>query len=616
MRHRHSLLLAAFVIAQLATPALAGSLRFVGEHRFDHGVTTLKMLSANRFVMLGFEWERPPGRPPIRHTMVFDLETQASRRVTIPVERLTASDPRIPVTALPDVLHHDGKTSTVLFDVRTGEANAYYLCRFDHEAQAFTTPVLIAERSGPRFFRPVGFDPFERFFYFGIEVHGERPSGLEGAKFIELARVELKTQAIDWRMTLTPHARTPRLRIDTVATFDHGGTRIAFVEYNDSGMERKRHASPPQQMYVVDVAGKRTDAYPTPLTTYGVAFSRDDRFLLLGSSSQAEIQRVDLAKKRLDARVRAVPGIHAFFVSPSGRSLLTIPNTARSNPKVLEARWVDSMTLAAEIPVRHFLPGVDTLAPGSFAATFDGRFLVAPVFDQSGFPLHADAQHKAGIRVYAVADVIDAPNIEGSDGDALELAQAWVAAEQAGAARQVTIPSMGPPRREQTGAFLPVVVTPRGEVTFIGTRSGNSDGDYKPGRTLPVIFRLRPSGQVAWERPLPLRGYLDHEASSVQLTIDGHALAFVHSYRTPGSTPVSRIVKLSPSGKVLWDTIVTGARGRMIVDEAELRKDGVIALRGRLTTESKDKRRWSGVMDLSGALISETVVGEGGAEAP
>jgi sugar lactone lactonase YvrE len=58
---------------------------------------------------------------------------------------------------------------------------------------------------------------------------------------------------------------------------------------------RQRYSpSPPPQVYVIDLETKKTQAFPSSFTPYGLTFSRDGKSLLVGSFETGELIRINL----------------------------------------------------------------------------------------------------------------------------------------------------------------------------------------------------------------------------------------------------------------------------------------------------------------------------------
>jgi hypothetical protein len=604
------LLAAPLAPGRAAPPPAPGQLRFVEELRVEpsKGGTRigadLQKLSAQRFVKLGMEWERDAkNRAKRPRFKLLDLEQRRIVEVTIPVDQLPATHTGIlGQSPPPELVHHDGEKTSMIFRAsRDYKEVAKYFCQFDHRTGRFSELVKLGELNASRYLHPIGFDPQEAHFYFAFEQYAPDDKEKKGPASLDLSRIGLKSLAIDWQMTLDLPKRKRQLAIKG-EHFSHDGTKLALIEHSERSYPT---AIPPQRAYVIDLEKRTTDVYPTPLSAYGATFTRDDRYLLLGSNELGEIVRLDLARKRIDLKTKGVTLINGFGLTPSGKSLLVFANTILASPKVVEVRRVDTLALKTSIPMRLLFPGLDGVHAG-FVSTEDGRFLVSSICDKTGFP------SGTGIRLYEVPDDVDSPGTAGASPDEVKTAQGVVLAKLHAGVNKIEV-NMDPEEEARTPrpSFAPVVVTASGDVLFAGTRSGNSDGDYKPGRTSPVVVRLDPSGKKRWEVAFPKKGFLDHTGARVAATADGGCVAQIFSYVHPGRYPVTRLVKLDAKGKTLWEHQFRG-EGDLdtpLADHVEFLPDGSISLTGRIYPAQNVKKPWTAVVSGSGAVLSD-VTGE------
>jgi hypothetical protein len=356
---------------------------------------------------------------------------------------------------------------------------------------------------------------------------------------------------------------------------------------------------------VVDLTSGKVDAYPAPFSAYGVTFSADARYLLLGSNETGELSRIDLVAGKVDRRAAGHRLIQRFALTPSGRSFLVFSNTILASPKVVEVRRVDDLGLVTSVPIRLLFPGLDGTHPG-LAATADGRWLVASICEKSGFP------SGTGVRIFEVPDDVGSPAVVGTGPEELRLAQAVVAARtHADAARLELAMDPDEEARSPRATFMPIVLAPGagGDVLYAATRSGNTDSDYKPGRTVPVVVRLDAAGRKRWEVALPKPGFLDHTGARVAATSDGGCIAQLYSYVHPGQSPHTRLVKLDAKGRVLWDFAFQGAGGGVppLGDRFELLTDGAVAVTGRTHPDPAQSSPWAAVLGPDGKLRSSGV---------
>jgi hypothetical protein len=584
-------------------------LRFLAELRVEPSKNgtrigaELQRLDPGRFIKVGMEWVRDEKNRPRRPRFkLIDLEQRRFVEVEIPLDQL----PRTHTDLLgqsppPEIVHHDGeKTSMIFRESRDYKAVAKHFCQFDHRTGRFSDLVKLGDLSESRFLQPIGFDPQGEHLYFALE---NWPEGKErrGPLSLDLARIGLKTLTVDWQLTLDLPKRKPQLGIKG-GLFSHDGRRLVFIEHSELSYPK---ATPPQRAYLIDVDRKTVDVLPVPVSAYGAVFSRDDRYLMFGSNELGEISRVDLAKRQVDRKSKAISMIGGFALTPSGKSLLVFGNTIVGANKVVEVRRVDDLGLRTSIPVRLLFPGQDGVHPG-LVSTEDGRLLVTPIYDKTGFPAGN------GVRIFEVPDDVDSPATAGTSPEELRRAQAVVAAWRLAGPGKIQL-HVDPADEARTPAptFSPIVVAPGGDVLFIGTWSGNSDYDYKPGRTKPVVMRLDPAGKKRWEVSLAKPGFEEHTGARVAATADGGCVAQVYSYARASGSPNTRLVKLDAKGKTLWELQFRGGGGldTPLADRVELLPDGSISLAGRIYPAKDVEKKWTAVVSGAGKLLSD-VTGE------
>ncbi|MFL5351070.1 MAG: hypothetical protein ACJ8AN_00415 [Archangium sp.] len=568
--------------------------------------TNAAKVSAQRFVLVGVTWERDEkNRPRMPHYELFDFQERKVIDVPVPLHQLPKAHTDTLGRTNPSAtfIHHDGQVTSLTFNATKGyEAVATYFCQYDQRTRQFSDLVLLGPWDNTHYVEDIGFDPTDTYFYYAVAVNPAGNVTKDGYTSFELARIHLETRAIDWTMTVDfPKRDKPITLVSGPKVFSPDGKKLALVEYNDKGNERDHPARPQQQVLVIDIPSKQVDSYPVPPTTYGTAFTPDDRYLLLGSNELGDVIRIDLDKKTIDAKTRGMRKVHRFVLTPSGKSLLVISNTQQISPKVVEVRRVSDLSLQTSIPMRMLFPGNDGVAAEAWVG-LNGRMLMTPFVDEKGW------SRDKGVRLYEVPDDVDSPEVTGSAGGDLKIAQGVVLGKQYADHHGLRYEDF---KVDPAATFGQFVVAPSGDVCLIGTLSGNTDDDYKPGRTKPVVARLEPTGKPRWQKVLVKKGFLDYEGGTVAATPEGGCVAQILSYVHPGRYPVTRLVKLNAKGKVLWDYQFRGDGGphTPLGDHFELRPDGSVLITGRYYDDVYDKQKhdWKAVLDPNGKVVSDEV---------
>lgn len=596
----------AVLVAVLSShAAFAGGLRLVADLP-DLKHDSLMRATSNRFVRLGVQWEHSErGKPGVAHYQLLDLQEHRVVDVAVPFNQLPSSYAQILGRTDPssELVHSDGQVTTFTFTSKRGyEPLEEHLGQYDHRTKSWSELVPLAPWNDTQHYESIGFDPTDTYLYFATAANPAGDVIKRGYTSLELARIHLKTRVIDWRMHVDlPKRDKPIKLVSGPKVFSPDGRKLALVEYNDVGNERDHPARPQQQVLVVDIPSKQVDAYPVPLTAYGTLFTRDDRYLIIGSNETGEIIRIDLEKKVIDTKVKGQRKIHTFLPTPSGTEFLVIANTKLASPKAVEVRSVADLRKVTSIPMRMLYPGNDGVFPNAMSG-LGGRALLCLYVDAKGWGTDT------GVRLYELPDVVDSPVVSGSAGGDLKAAQAAILGKQYADAHGIEYRDVTAAPSATFGQF---VAAKGGDVFLVGTLSENSDYDYKVGRTKPIVVRLDARGQARWRRVLTAKGFLDYEGGSLAPTADGGCIVWIASYVHPARHPVTRIVKLDANGKTLWEHRFRGNGGAKTAlgDNFELLPDGSVSITGRYYEDREDKIRheWKAVLDTKGKVVVDTM---------
>ncbi len=592
----------------LAGPALAGTLKLVGELP-DLKLANPRKLS-ERHLLVGVAWSpTAPGRPRYQ---LLDLEKRERLEVEVPLAAFPATQAALLSAKQPNIelQHYSDGVVTFTTTARKGaETVATYLGQFDAHTSQFRELVFVGPWGPRQVVQPLGVDPTGVFFYAARATLGPGTVGLQGYTTLELVRVNLHTLTLDWEGALdVPKRERPLQFVGNRAFFSADGQRLALVEYSEQSLRSQYPRDEEPQVWVIDAASKRIDRYRAPLTAYGVAFSGDKRYLALGSSQRGDLWRINLEERRVDLEVKGHRMVEQFVSTPSGNGFLVLSNTLLSAPKVVEVRRFADLSVQAAIPVRLFFPGSDDVYVESYAG-LDGRMLVLPLVDAKGWP------QNQGVRLFAVPPDVDAPTVEGGAGGSLAKAEAVALGKQYAHEQHLLYSQT---REDPAATFSTAVATSGGEVCVAAVQSGNSDGDYKPGRTQAVVARLDQKGQPRWRRTLTKAGFLDFEGGLAAPAPDGGCYFSFAAYVHPGRHPNTWLFKVNSAGHTVWSYLSKGNGGAktQLGDQLALRSDGSIEITGRWYEDAEDKVRhsWRALISPAGALLSDEISPVGGGE--
>lgn len=578
------------------SPAAALDLPRVGEVR-PGGRGGLDWLDPHGWVRLRSDWDRTP-QGTLRGVtfLVVDVRQARAQRLTFPVEPLRARHPDLFIgPPNVDLVHFDGTRALLRFDRREPLRTVSRYAVWTPASGALGEPttlggtVLVQEgkrRGVERATWLAGADPAAGRLYYAETSYDPRATSGAAPLALRLTRVDFPgLQRDGWEAVITPPHRARPLPLETYRAFSPDGRWLALAEYSERGGERPPPGDPPAQVYVVDLGSGAVARYPIPPTPYGLAFSRDGRYLAVGSHQDAEVVRIDLVAGRVDLRAKVQAGLHALVTTPSGDALLVLSDH-RGAPRSIEVRRWSDLSLRETVPMTRLFPGLPGLHASTIRATADGRFLAAPRFGRDGFPAGEDA----GVVTFAVDEAASA------EGRADPVAVVRTHVERTGLKLYpYLLHEVGGPE----GAFAPIAAGPGGEAFVLGTAGAGGQ---------PWAIWVDARGKVLWERSLR-RGALfqEYEACGAAFTADGDVIAFLLGYVRPGAPATSRLVRLDGKGQVRWEwTGPVGPEARF-AEALRLLPDGTVRMTGHVGTTTTP---WTGDLDAAtGRLLREETGG-------
>ena len=251
--------------------------------------------------------------------------------------------------------------------------------------------------------RIIGVDPEGAYLYYSNNIYFYGIDKTSGR--IILHRFNIASRAVDWRYTVPAPVRlksgaAPSYAVNEFHTPDL--KKILFWEYDEGWAEHPGRgwlANPGPQGIVVDTAARSHLAVPITVTPYGQAFSRDGKYLLLGSNQTGVIHKISLESKREEARVQASRSIFKLIFPPASRTLLSF------NKKSVEVFSWPELKKLKTIPLGSFLPGVkDLLVSEPMLVTADGRYAVISVLEPTGNGPWWAAKRNDGFHLLQITD--------------------------------------------------------------------------------------------------------------------------------------------------------------------------------------------------------------------
>src|SRR5688572_22685744 len=162
------------------------------EPGFSHGFSPIN--SPNYFQLGRVTVEQADGKRASA-MKVLDYKTMKVTNLVVPMDKFPAS--HMEALAMKtvfngDVLHYNGKVSTVKFDRRVNYKNTgEFVCQYDHEKGQWSELVSLGEVDDLRYFYPMSTDRVENYYYYAIAHRVDYASRMGEPTRYDLARFDL-----------------------------------------------------------------------------------------------------------------------------------------------------------------------------------------------------------------------------------------------------------------------------------------------------------------------------------------------------------------------------------------------------------------------------------------
>jgi hypothetical protein len=489
-----------------------------------------------------------------------------------------------------EVLHYNGKVSTVKFDRRVNYKNTgEFACQYDHEKGKWSELVSLGKVDDLRFFYPMGADRAENYYYYAITHRVDYASRMGEPTRYDLARFDLKTLKVDTLFTLDMPKREHYLHLDhTMISPD--GRWLVLNEYGDKAWRRSHPKDTQPVAYIIDTQKKNHKTCRIPDTPYGHVITPDSKYMILGSYETGEVVKIELETGKQSAQTKSTTTIFNFFLAPSGNYFLVDYDEENCPRKVYDVRSAHDLKLITSVMLDD-LYSTPEMSRG-LRPIMDGRLLISGPIDPKD-----SLQRATAVLIHRLPENIK-PNEPGSSvANRLELAET-IANGKLYAGRNGI--ELNPPQYDM-GKTTSVTITSDKNVIVTGSRWIDDKTSEE------VITKLTRRGEKVWEAKLPTVKEAISSSGMHIPTLDGGCVVYFMYFHTPKSFGIGRLALIDGNGKVIYDTqfsYLPNPNATYMTKGMELLKDGSVKIYGEIyPTPDGASLLWTGTVSPEGKLV-------------
>lgn len=590
---------AALLILSMASPAIYAQIPWdieiikseaIGKEP-GYSATFSPIKSPNYFQLGRVTVEQPDGKH-VSLMKMLDYKTMKVTNLIVPMDKFPAS--HMEALAMKtvfngDVLHYNGKVSTVKFDRRVNYKNTgEFMCQYDHEKQEWSELVSLGKIDDLHFFYPMGVDRMENYYYFAIANRVDYAARMGETTRYDLARFDLKTRKVDTLFALNMPKRKNYLHLDhTMISPD--GRWLVLSEYGDKAWRRSDPGLQPVA-YIIDTQQKKYKTSKIPDTPYGHVITPDSKYMILGSYETGEVVKVELETGNKTAQLKSTTTIFNFFLAPSGNYFLVDYDEEKCPRKVYDVRSASDLKLVTSVMLND-LYSKPEMSRGLTSA-MDGRLLISHTVDAKD-----SLKLPTAILIHRLPENIK-PNEPGSPlAKRLELAET-IANGKLYAGRNGI--ELNPPQYDM-GKATSVNITSDNKVIVTGSRWIDNETSEE------VITKLTRSGDKIWEAKLPTVRQANSSPGMHIPTPDGGCVMYFMYYHTPKSFGIGRVARVDGNGKIIYDTqfsYLPNPNATYMTKGLEVQKDGSVKIYGEIYPKADGPSiPWTGTVSPEGKLV-------------
>lgn len=524
---------------------------------------------------------------------MLDYKTMRVMNLIVPMDKFPAS--HMEVLAMKtvhngEVLHYNGRVSTVKFDRRVNYKNTgEFACQYDHDKGEWSELVSLGEVDDLHFFYPMGADRAENYFYYAITHRVDYASRMGEPTRYDLARLDLKTRKVETLFTLDMPERKHYLHLDhTMISPD--GRWLVLSEYGDKAWRRSHPSDVQPVAYIIDTRKKNHKTSRIPDTPYGHVITPDSKHMILGSYETGEVVKIELETGKKVAQIKSTTTIFNLFLAPSGNYFLVDYDEEKCPRKVYDVRSAHDLKLITSVMLDD-LYSKPEMSRG-LRSTMDGRLLISRTIDPKD-----SLQRATAVLIHRLPENIK-PNEPGSSlARRLEIAETIANGKLYAGSNGI---ELNPPQYDM-GKATSVTIASDNNVIVTGSRWVDDKTSEE------VISKLTRSGKKIWEAKLPT---VKEAISSSGMHIpasDGGCVVYFMYYHHPKSFGIGRLARIDGNGKVIYDTqfsYLPNRNATYMTKGMELMTDGSLKIFGEIyPTADGASLPWTGTVSPQGKLV-------------
>ncbi|HWA35648.1 MAG TPA: hypothetical protein VG737_16010 [Cyclobacteriaceae bacterium] len=489
-----------------------------------------------------------------------------------------------------EVLHYDGKVSTVKFDRRVNYKNTgEFVCQYDHEKGEWSELVSLGAVDDLRFFYPMGADRDENYYYYAITHRVDYASRMGEPTSYELARLDLKSRKVEQLFTLDMPKRGHYLHLDhTMISPD--GHWLILSEYGDKAWRRSNPGDAQPVAYIVDIRNKSHITTRIPDTPYGHVITPDSKYMILGSYETGEVAKIELETGKKVAQIKSTTTIFNFFLAPSGNYFLVDYDEEKCPRKVYDVRSALDLKLITSVMLADLYSSPE-MSRG-LKSIMDGRLLISRTVNPKD-----SLKLPTAVLIHRLPENIR-PNEPGSPlARRLELAET-IANGKLYAERNGI--ELNPPQYDM-GKATSVTISSDNNVIVTGSHWLDEKTSEE------TIVKLTRAGDKIWETKLATVKDAISSAGMHMPAPDGGCVLYFMYYHIPKSLGIGRLARIDGSGKLIYDTQFThlpNPNATYMTKGMELKADGSVKIIGEIYPNPDAAGiPWIGTVNPQGKLI-------------